>query len=76
MRQELHREEIRKAVEGMRAARTLKDMESHQVNTAIINGDLVFQLVSWVQEEREKGRRVMLLGAPFEADAQLVQVSD
>ena len=42
--------------------------------TATINGDLVFQFVSWVRRMRSSGMKVMVLGAPFEADAQLVRL--
>ena len=42
--------------------------------TATIDGDLVFQLTSWVRSMRTKGKKMMVLGAPFEADAQLVKL--
>ena len=59
---------------GMRAARTLKEYEKHQAATAVVNGDLVFQFVAWVRDRRKQGVKIMVLGAPFEADAQLVQI--
>ena len=42
--------------------------------TTKVNGDLIFQLISWVEMMRSKGNRMMVLGAPFEADTQLVQL--
>ena len=42
--------------------------------TASIDGDLVFQFVSWVGRMRSLGKKMMVLGAPFEADAQLVKL--
>lgn len=43
--------------------------------TAAVNGDLMYQVIRWVSAMRKRGNRMMILGAPFEADAQLVQVS-
>ena len=43
--------------------------------TATVNGDLMYQVIKWVEAMRQRGNRVMIIGAPFEADAQLVQVS-
>ena len=57
---------------------TLRQLEHKNAlpKTATINGDMVFQLVSWVQAMRKRGHAIMLLGAPFEADAQLVALQN
>ena len=49
-------------------------VHSTSTATAKIDGDLMFQLVSWVRWMRRRGRKMTVLGSPFEADAQLVKL--
>lgn len=65
------------ALKAIEAATTLKQIEAKKAlpQTATVNGDLMFQIISWVTAMRGRGHRMMILAAPFEADAQLVQVS-
>jgi hypothetical protein len=59
-------------------ATTLTQLENKNAlpKTATINGDMMFQLTAWVQEMRKRGNKIMLMAAPFEADAQLVQLQN
>ena len=42
--------------------------------TAVVNGDLIFQMLKWIAMMRKRKCKMMAFGAPFEADAQLVQL--
>ena len=46
------------------------------VATAVANGDLIVQMLKWIALMRKRKCRMMAFGAPFEADAQLVQLED
>ena len=48
-------------------------MQCH-AGTARVNGDLVWQFLKWVKSMRQRGCAMMVFGAPYEADAQLVQL--
>lgn len=74
--QRLREQEL--AWQKVNEATTLAQLENKNAlpKTATINGDLMFQLTAWVQEMRKRGNKIMLLGAPFEADAQLVQLQN
>lgn len=45
-----------------------------KTGTATVNGDLIFQMLQWISYMRGKEQSMMALGAPYEADAQLVQL--
>ena len=64
--------------EKVNATTTLCTLEHKNAlpKTATVNGDLVFQLYSWVQEMRKRGHKMMLMSAPYEADAQLVALQN
>ena len=46
------------------------------LGTAVVNGDVIYQFLKWVENMRKRKFRMMVFGAPFEADAQLVQLEE
>ena len=55
------------------AATTFTELERHLKQLVTIDGDILHWLREWIKERKYEDQ-VMCLGAPFEADAQMVQL--
>ena len=55
------------------SATTYAELEGHLKKLVTIDGDMLHWLREWIQN-RHYEKKVMLLGAPFEADAQMAQL--